>query len=139
MGLDEGKEKKRGTSYKKKYLDFNTYLRSKFYTKVQKVVVDADFSCPNRDGTVGLGGCIYCNERGSGSGKGNISIKEQVLQGIRNVKQKKPDCKIMVYFQAFSSFFLFRRHIPWSAKPMAIVTAKPFSTAIFRRLSTSLK
>jgi len=87
------------------YLDFNTYLKNKFKHKVYKVVVDAGFSCPNRDGSLSSNGCIYCNEQGSGSGLSHLSIKEQILKGIDSIKNKNPDAKIMVYFQAFSNTY----------------------------------
>ncbi|RLA97703.1 MAG: TIGR01212 family radical SAM protein, partial [Deltaproteobacteria bacterium] len=55
---------------KKPYRDFNSYLRELFGCRVQKITLDAGLTCPNRDGTVGYGGCIYCNVRGSGTGLG---------------------------------------------------------------------
>ena len=68
---------------KRRYTDYNTYLRSVFGERVQKIVIDAGLSCPNRDGTLSEGGCIYCNFKGSGSGAfgRGISIKQQVEQG----------------------------------------------------------
>ena len=53
---------------KKRYYDFNTYLRKIFGCRVQKISIDAGMSCPNRDGTISTKGCIYCNARGSGTG-----------------------------------------------------------------------
>jgi uncharacterized protein len=88
---------------KKKYLDYNTYLRNTFGCKVHKVVVDAGFSCPNRDGSLSFGGCIYCNEKGSGAGKGNVSIKDQVLKGVACVGKLCKAKKFVVYFQSFSN------------------------------------
>ncbi|MFZ2040390.1 MAG: TIGR01212 family radical SAM protein, partial [Desulfobacterales bacterium] len=51
-----------------RYKDLNTHLRALFGCRVQKISVDAGLTCPNRDGRVGTGGCIYCNARGSGTG-----------------------------------------------------------------------
>ena len=61
------------------YNDLNTYLRTRFGCKVHKITIDAGLTCPNRDGTVGYGGCIYCNERGSGTGaSAKASISKQI-------------------------------------------------------------
>ncbi|OED36659.1 TIGR01212 family radical SAM protein [PVC group bacterium (ex Bugula neritina AB1)] len=92
-------------SDKKRYYDFSTYLKRRFGCKVYKVVIDAGFTCPNRDGFVAKGGCIYCNANGSGSGKRKTSVREQVLQGIDFVKKRYKAKKIMVYFQAFTNTY----------------------------------
>lgn len=89
----------------KRYYDFNTYLKQRFGCKVYKVVLDAGFTCPNRDGFVAKGGCIYCNAQGSGSGKKKTPVREQVLQGIEFVKQRYKAEKVMVYFQAFTNTY----------------------------------
>ena len=64
----------------KRYNDLNTYLRSLYGCRVQKITVDAGLSCPNRDGTLSTGGCIYCNARGSGTGAfaRGLSLAEQL-------------------------------------------------------------
>ncbi|MBU0650441.1 TIGR01212 family radical SAM protein [bacterium] len=87
------------------YYDFKTYLKKTFGCKVYKVVVDAGFSCPNRDGFLSTGGCIYCNEKGSSLGRANIPIDQQVLDGIKFIKKWYNAKKIMVYFQAFSNTY----------------------------------
>lgn len=89
----------------KRYFDFSTYLKQRFGCKVYKVVLDAGFTCPNRDGFVAKGGCIYCNAQGSGSGKKKIPVREQVLQGIEFVKQGYKAKKVMIYFQAFTNTY----------------------------------
>jgi len=77
---------------KKRYSDYNTYLRQLYGQRVQKISVDAGLSCPNRDGSISRKGCIYCNSKGSGSGmfaKG-ISIKDQIANGkIGMIKKYK--------------------------------------------------
>ena len=86
----------------KRYYDFNTYLRGRFGCRVQKITVDAGLSCPNRDGTVSTGGCIYCNARGSGTGafsKG-ISVKEQVLLGKKAMARRYKAKLFLAYFQS---------------------------------------
>ncbi|MCK5508691.1 MAG: TIGR01212 family radical SAM protein, partial [Desulfobacterales bacterium] len=63
-----------------RYFDLNTYYRNIFGCRVQKISIDAGLSCPNRDGTISPGGCIYCNSKGSGTGayaKG-FTIKDQL-------------------------------------------------------------
>ena len=64
----------------RRYNDFNTYLRERFGCRVQKITIDAGFSCPNRDGTLSFDGCIYCDGKGSGTGAARRaeSIKEQI-------------------------------------------------------------
>ena len=76
---------------KNRYRDYNTYLREIFGCRVQKISLDAGFSCPNRDGTISDSGCIYCDSMGSGSGAmihRGISIEEQIAAGIKNAQKK---------------------------------------------------
>ncbi|MCF6183757.1 MAG: hypothetical protein L3J56_03865 [Bacteroidales bacterium] len=77
---------------KKRYSDYNYYLRQLFGERVQKISVDAGLSCPNRDGALSIKGCIYCNAKGSGSGlfsKG-LSITQQIDAGkIGAIKKYK--------------------------------------------------
>jgi radical SAM protein (TIGR01212 family) len=85
------------------YLDLNTYLRRRFGQKVWKVPVDAGFTCPNRDGTKGLNGCIYCNnESFSGASAGEIT--GQVKKRIEALKRKNINAYI-VYFQSYSNTY----------------------------------
>jgi hypothetical protein len=91
----------------KRYNNFNTYLRNIFGCRVQKITIDAGFSCPNRDGTISIRGCIYCNVRGSGTGahaKG-LSVTEQLLQGKRTLSKRYKAKKFIAYFQAFSNTY----------------------------------
>ena len=88
------------------YLDLNTFLRRKFGCRVQKVSLDAGMSCPNRDGLVGTGGCIYCNRLGSGTGAyPKQSIEEQLDFGKRFVRRRYKAEKFIAYFQAFSNTY----------------------------------
>ena len=89
---------------KKRYLSFNTYLRELYGRRVQKVVLDAGFTCPNRDGTTGTEGCIYCDALGSGSGD-RRSLSVQLEEGIARGRQRYGDAFIMAYFQAFSNTY----------------------------------
>ena len=91
----------------KRYNDFNSYLRNIFGCRVQKITIDAGFSCPNRDGTISTGGCIYCNDRGSGTGayaKG-ISVTDQLIQGKKALSKRYKAKKFIAYFQAFSNTY----------------------------------
>ena len=92
---------------RKRYNDLNTYFRSLFACRVQKITIDAGLSCPNRDGTVSYGGCIYCNARGSGTGalSRGLSITEQLVLGKKALAQRYKAAKFMAYFQSFSNTY----------------------------------
>lgn len=91
----------------KRYHTFNYYLKSTYNTKVSKVIIDGHFTCPNRDGSKGYGGCIYCSS--SGSGDSNLNIKEDVLtQYLENKKvmdRKWNNGLYIPYFQSFSNTY----------------------------------
>jgi len=91
----------------KRYNDFNTYLRSLFGCRVQKISVDAGLSCPNRDGRVSTGGCIFCNARGSGTGAHTrgLTITDQLLQGKKSLARRYKAKKFLAYFQSFSNTY----------------------------------
>ncbi len=93
--------------YGKRYNDFPTYFRKKFNGRVQKVSVDAGFSCPNRDGTKGTGGCSYCNNKTFKPGYCNleISVTEQLEKGIRFFAKKYSTMQFLAYFQAYSNTY----------------------------------
>jgi uncharacterized protein len=89
------------------YREFSSYLREVFGCRVQKITLDAGLTCPNRDGSVGYGGCIYCNARGSGTGAATAlqSVKQQLEMGkIRLTKRYKAN-KFLAYFQSFSNTY----------------------------------
>jgi len=92
---------------KSRYYDFNTYLRSLYGCRVQKITVDAGLSCPNRDGTIATGGCIYCNARGSGTGAHirGLTITDQLLQGKHSLSRRYKAKKFLAYFQSFSNTY----------------------------------
>ena len=92
---------------KKRYSDYNTYLRQLFGQRVQKISIDAGLSCPNRDGSISDKGCIYCNLKGSGSGmfaKG-FSIKDQIEQGKIGAMKKYKAKKFLAYFQSYTNTY----------------------------------
>ena len=85
------------------YNNLGGYLKNKYGKRLKKICVDGGFSCPNRDGTVGTGGCIYCSERGSGEHIcGGVSIKEQVERGLLGASC---DDGFIVYFQNFTNTY----------------------------------
>jgi radical SAM protein (TIGR01212 family) len=74
---------------------------------VQKITVDAGLTCPNRDGTLSRGGCIYCNIRGSGTGayaKG-LSVTRQLINGKNSLSKRYHAKKFIAYFQSFSNTY----------------------------------
>jgi radical SAM protein (TIGR01212 family) len=89
------------------YYDLNTYLRSIFGCRVQKISLDAGLTCPNRDGHIATGGCIYCNTRGSGTGASalGLSITEQIEKGKEFLKKRYKAHKFIAYFQSFSNTY----------------------------------
>lgn len=86
----------------KRYHTLDYYYKHKYNSKVCKISLNAGFSCPNLDGTVGFGGCIYCSKSGSGEFAGNI--KDSIIKQFGDVKKiydkKWPDAKYIAYFQA---------------------------------------
>jgi len=89
------------------FLTLNQYLRALFGQRVQKIPLDAGLSCPNRDGTKGVGGCIYCDALGSGTGlsRRGKGIREQMMDGIRWAKRRYKAQRFIAYFQAFSNTY----------------------------------
>ncbi len=98
---------------KKRYRDYNAHLREIFGQRVQKIAVDAGLTCPNRDGVLSTGGCIYCNDKGSGtqaSARG-LSVKEQIEAGKIGAIKKYKAKKFLAYFQSFSNTYTSCSHM----------------------------
>jgi len=91
----------------KRYYSLNYYLREKFKCKVYKISLDAGFSCPNRDGKIGTGGCIFCSERGAGdfAGSSELSIHQQFTNVKKVMSKKWKDGKFIAYFQAYTNTY----------------------------------
>ncbi|RKY97511.1 MAG: TIGR01212 family radical SAM protein [Candidatus Hydrothermota bacterium] len=91
----------------KRYYSFSCHLKKIFGEKVYRVSLDAGFTCPNRDGTLGYGGCIFCDEAGSRAGyvKPEIPVIEQLRKGIEFIREKFGANKFIAYFQAFSNTY----------------------------------
>ena len=88
------------------YRTLNQYCREIFGCKVYKLSIDAGFSCPNRDGTVGIGGCIFCSGAGSGDfAERGGTVTEQLERAKARVSAKNPDGKYIAYFQAFTNTY----------------------------------
>lgn len=89
------------------YTTLNSYLKDRFGCKVYKIALDGGFTCPNRDGTVGTGGCIFCSKGGSGdfAESREKSISEQIADGKKRVSKKIKDGKYIAYFQAFTNTY----------------------------------
>lgn len=90
-----------------KYTTLNSYLKEKFGCKVYKISLDCGFTCPNRDGTLGYGGCIFCSEGGSGdfAESCTLGVTEQIESGKDKVKNKIKSGKYIAYFQAFTNTY----------------------------------
>lgn len=93
-----------------KYLSINSYLKKEYGMKIYKVSLDGGFSCPNRDGKIGLGGCIFCSSGGSGDFASNreLSISKQIEEGKKKICAKLPkneEVGYIAYFQAFTNTY----------------------------------
>jgi radical SAM protein (TIGR01212 family) len=93
--------------HNKRYNDFSTYFRNQFSERVQKVSVNAGFTCPNRDGTKGKGGCTYCNNATFNPSYCNFdnSVTLQVQEGIDFFSKKYSAMKFLAYFQAYTNTY----------------------------------
>lgn len=87
------------------YNSLNQFLRNLFGEKVKKIPLDAGLTCPNRDGSKGYGGCIYCDSRGSGTGLAkSLSIREQIEFFLKKF-QVKGYKKFIAYFQSYTNTY----------------------------------
>ena len=96
-----------------RYNHLNTYLKSKFGERTLKICIDGHFTCPNRDGKVGTGGCIFCSKRGAGDLINNVRssnesdysfISEQVTNYFKSYRSKRAN-KFIAYFQNFTNTY----------------------------------
>ena len=89
----------------KRYNAFSDLLKREFGCRVHRISVDAGFTCPNRDGTVGTGGCIYCGGRGSGAHGilAGTGVREQLEHGKEVMVRKYRAARFIAYFQAYTS------------------------------------
>lgn len=87
-----------------RYKHLNEYLKNKFGERTLKICVDGNFTCPNRDGTHGYGGCIFCSETGSGDHLKHTTIPNQIKQYFDSYKATRAN-KFIVYFQNFTNTY----------------------------------
>lgn len=89
------------------YNDFPTFMRRYFDCKVQKISIHAGFTCPNRDGTLGTGGCTYCNNQTFNPAycKPSHSVRQQVEEGVTFFSHKYPTMQYLAYFQAYTNTY----------------------------------
>ena len=92
----------------KPYYSLDSYLKNKYGEKVYKIALDAGFTCPNRDGTIASGGCVFCSAGGSGEhavSTAGKTIHEQLEEGIKLFHNKKIGNKFIAYFQAYTNTY----------------------------------
>ena len=88
-----------------RYKHLNKYLKEKFGERTLKICIDGNFTCPNRDGSKGFGGCIFCSEKGSGEHiKTTNNITNQVQNYFKSYKAKRAN-KFIAYFQNFTNTY----------------------------------
>lgn len=87
-----------------RYKHFNNYLKNKFGERTLKICIDGGFTCPNRDGSKGVGGCIFCSSRGSGDHMKNYDISKQVQDYFQSYRSKRAN-RFIAYFQNFTNTY----------------------------------
>ena len=90
-----------------RYNDFGCFLAKHFPFKVQKISVNAGFTCPNRDGSKGYGGCTYCNNQTFNPEycRTEKSVRQQLEEGKEFFSRKYPEMKYLAYFQAYTNTY----------------------------------
>ncbi|HSP05993.1 MAG TPA: TIGR01212 family radical SAM protein, partial [Acidobacteriota bacterium] len=92
------------------YRSINSYWRGRYGSRIQKVSLDAGFTCPNRDGTKAVGGCIYCNND-SFNFSPEASVREQLARGIEHARRRYGADRFLAYFQAYSNTYGSPEHL----------------------------
>lgn len=92
---------------RKRYREFGDFLRERFPFKAQKIAINAGFTCPNRDGSKGRGGCTYCNNQTFNPSycQTDKSVTDQLAEGVRFFSRKYPEMRYLAYFQAYTSTY----------------------------------
>ena len=90
-----------------RFYSLNDALRERFGEKLYKLTLNGGCTCPNRDGTLGARGCIFCSEGGSGefAGSPELSVSEQIEEGKRRLAGKRPVRRYIAYFQAYTNTY----------------------------------
>jgi len=91
-----------------RYRRLRPWLLETFGREVHRVALDAGSSCPNRDGTLGRGGCTYCDVEGSGTGAlaSGVELAQQLERGLARVRRRAPGCGAIAYFQSYSNTYV---------------------------------
>ncbi|HIZ81995.1 MAG TPA: TIGR01212 family radical SAM protein [Candidatus Mediterraneibacter pullistercoris] len=91
----------------RRYYSLDSHLKETFGEKVYKITLNGGMTCPNRDGHIGTGGCIFCSANGSGdfAGSPDLSVTEQLAGGKRLLRSKRPIQSYIAYFQAFTNTY----------------------------------
>lgn len=89
------------------YYSLNAWLKDQFGQKIYKLALDGGMTCPNRDGTLGTGGCIFCSHGGSGdfAEPAHTSVTEQIEAAKARVANKIKDGKYVAYFQSYTNTY----------------------------------
>lgn len=91
-----------------RFTTLRPWLERRFGRTLHRVALDAGSDCPNRDGSKGRGGCVYCDVEGSGTGalKSGLDLAAQLESGIERVRRREPDCRVVAYFQSYSNTYV---------------------------------
>lgn len=97
----------------RRYNDYSSFIKDRFKERVQKISLDTGFTCPNRDGSKGVGGCTYCNNNSFNPDycKPEKSITDQLNQGIEFFTSRNKTAKYLAYFQAYTNTYADIKHI----------------------------
>ena len=93
--------------HSKRYNDYPSFIKNKFGGRVQKLSINAGFTCPNRDGSKDTKGCSYCNNNSFRPGycEPDKNITEQIDEGVSFFEKKYPDMRFLAYFQSYSNTY----------------------------------
>jgi hypothetical protein len=93
--------------HSRRFNDYSAYIKKAFGGRVQKISVNVGFSCPNRDGSKGTGGCIYCDNVTFKPGycEAEVSVADQINKGVQFFETKYPDMLFMAYFQSYTNTY----------------------------------
>lgn len=96
-----------GLTSERRYYAYSRFLRERFGGKIYRVTIDAGFTCPNVDGTVAVGGCVYCDNRSFSPNRRlpRTGIREQIERGIRTLEQRYGAERFLAYFQAATNTY----------------------------------
>src|SRR5437667_2849977 len=96
-----------GFTPERRYYAFSRFLRERFGGKVYRVTIDAGFTCPNVDGTVAVGGCVYCDNRSFSPNRRlpRVTVREQVERGVALLHRRYQADRFLAYFQAATNTY----------------------------------